>query len=78
MTVDVILDDKDLLIKTQLKSVRAGAQTKSWNIKRSVLRPSLRSAESLGFEFSPEGVGDGGGALLIEYSVSNDEIIAKY
>lgn len=75
---DVIFDDQDKLIKTQLKTVRTDAKTKSWDIKRRVLRPSLETAENLGFEFSPEGVGVDGGALLMEYGESDGEIVAQY
>ncbi|MBY6068810.1 hypothetical protein KUW17_18855 [Leisingera aquaemixtae] len=75
---DVIFDDQDVLIKTQLKSVRSDAKTRKWNIKKKVLRPSLQDSECLGFEFSPLGVGVGGGALLMKYGESSGEIVAEY
>ncbi|TDQ66888.1 hypothetical protein ATL17_0894 [Maritalea mobilis] len=75
---DVIFDDQDNLIKTQLKSVRSDAKTRQWKIRKSVMRPALEVAEDLGFEFSPEGVGVGGGALLMRYGEENNEIVAQY
>lgn len=75
---DVIFDDQDVLIKTQLKSVRSDAKTNKWNIKKKVLRPSLEAAENLGFEFSSTGIGVGGGALLMQYGELDGEIVAEY
>ncbi|WP_299602686.1 hypothetical protein [uncultured Tateyamaria sp.] len=75
---DVIFDDHDALIKTQLKSVRSDAKTNKWAIKKSVLRPSIEAAENLGFEFSPEGLGVGGGALLMKYGELDGSIVADY
>ena len=75
---DVIFDDQDALIKTQLKTVRSDASTKKWDIKKQVLRPSIEAAENLGFEFSPEGIGVGGGALLLEYGELDGKIVAEY
>lgn len=75
---DVIFDDQDALIKTQLKTVRSDAKTNKWLIKKKVLRPTMEAAENLGFEFSPEGIGVGGGALLMKYGELDGSIVAEY
>lgn len=63
---DIILDDQDLLIKVQLKTVMAKTTTRSWKIHKSLLRPNPYMCEQLGFEFSPSGTGYQGGVILIE------------
>lgn len=68
---DIILDDQDNLIKLQLKTVMKSASTKSWDIHKSLLRPSAHYCEELGFEFSPTGTGYQGGVILIEITAED-------
>jgi hypothetical protein len=69
---DVIFDDHDLVLKTQLKTVMKGAKTSSWQIHKRLLRPELNYIEKLGFEFSPFGEGVGGGIILMEIDASEN------
>ena len=68
---DIILDDQDSLTKLQLKTVMKKAPTTSWNIHKSLLRPSELYCEQLGFESSPTGTGYQGGIILIEVDGKN-------
>jgi hypothetical protein len=63
---DLVLDDGDNERRVQLKSILSVSSTKKWNTTKRFLRPELRSAGWLDFEVSPEGVGVGGGIVLIE------------
>ena len=67
---DIIFDDHDLVIKTQIKTVMAGARTLGWRIKKRILRPDLDMIEKLGFEPSPYGEGVGGGVILIQINTN--------
>lgn len=75
---DVILDDQDSIKKIQVKSVGADNATRTWEIHKTILRPSLGMSDKLGFEASPEGIGVEGGVVLIEYTVEDGELLAKY
>ena len=52
---DMIFDDHDLVVKTQLKTVMRGAGTSSWKIHKRILRPTVDLVENFGFECSPSG-----------------------
>ena len=75
---DVVIDDADLERRFQLKSFIKLASTKSWDIHKRLLRPIHEYAQVLGFEFSPEGVGLGGGVILIEIDGSDDACPVSY
>ena len=66
---DVILDDRDNLRKTQLKTVASDSGTKSWGIHRSILRPVPNNFEPLGFNYDVNNPNWGveGGVILIDY-----------
>lgn len=68
---DIILDDQDSLTKLQLKTVMKKAPTVSWDIHKTLLRPSYLYCEQLGFESSPTGTGYQGGIILIEVDAEN-------
>jgi hypothetical protein len=61
---DVILDDRDSLRKLQLKSV-CNHGTSSWEIHKGILRPSFRTWEQFGFDFTASW-GTEGGVILID------------
>jgi hypothetical protein len=69
---DLIFDDQDSLMKTQVKSVGAAAATNIWNIHKRILRPTFYQIDKLGFEASPQGEGVAGGVVLIRYRVEDD------
>jgi hypothetical protein len=63
---DIIVDDADLERRFQLKSVLETVATAVWDIHKRLLRPIMDYAASLGFAHSSEGVGLGGGVILIK------------
>jgi hypothetical protein len=75
---DIILDDQDSLTKIQLKTVMKNAPTTSWNIHKTLLRPSYLYCEQLGFESSPTGTGYQGGIILIEIDAGNGLQVKYY
>lgn len=75
---DVIFDDQDYIKKIQVKSVHKSGNTKSWDIHKRMLRPSLQWLDMLGFESSPAGEGSEGGVVLISFSDEEGEIRADY
>ncbi len=68
---DIILDDQTILTKLQLKTVMKSAGTTSWDIHKSLLRPSEQYFDQLGFEASQTGTGYQGGIILIEINTNN-------
>ena len=74
---DVIFDDQESLAKIQLKTVMRQAGTSKWSFHKRLLRPTPFRCEKLGFEFSPHGVGDEGGIILIEIDAS-DKFKVRY
>lgn len=70
---DLIFDDQDSLMKTQVKSVGAGAATNNWRIHKRILRPTIDQIDKLGFDPSPHGEGVAGGVVLIKYRVEGDD-----
>lgn len=60
---DVILDDRQMLRKFQVKSVLGN--TAAWDIHKWLLRPEIYSADQFGFESSPTGIGQEGGVILM-------------
>lgn len=74
---DIIFDDRDTLKKVQLKTVRRGAATNSWDIHKHLLRPTLRNWEVFGYDFvaSP---GVEGGVVLMEYEVGAQSTAVDY
>jgi hypothetical protein len=75
---DLILDDRDLLLPLQLKSVIKGGKAPSWSIHRHLLRPDMHDVELYGFESSPSGAGRGGGVLLLSLEPSGAELSLRY
>ncbi|MCP4178960.1 MAG: hypothetical protein GY756_14460, partial [bacterium] len=73
---DIILDDDDEIIKTQLKSV--SGVTPEWAIHKHILRPDPLVAEDMNFEPSPTGTGASGGIILIELCFNNDDLEVFY
>ncbi|WP_028574628.1 hypothetical protein [Desulfonatronovibrio hydrogenovorans] len=69
---DMIFDDHDLVVKTQLKTVMKGAGTTNWNIHKRILRPTIDQIKYFGLELSPYGEGVGGGVILIEIDAAQD------
>lgn len=69
---DLIFDDQDSLMKTQVKSVGAAATTTTWHIHKRILRPTIDQIDNLGFDPSPHGEGVAGGVVLIKYRVEDD------
>lgn len=63
---DLVLDDGDNECRIQLKSILASSKAGIWKTRKRFLRPLLRNAEWFGFDLSPEGVGLGGGLVLME------------
>jgi hypothetical protein len=74
---DMIFDDQDVVVKTQLKTVMKKAGTSNWKIHKRILRPELNMIEKLGFEPSPYGEGVGGGVIVIQVDASK-ELSVKY
>lgn len=75
---DVIFDDRDRLVPTQLKSVTRGGKASSWRIRRSLLRPKTEEADLFGFESSPSGTGRGGGVILTTVEAVGESIKVEY
>ncbi|MCF6459157.1 hypothetical protein [Pseudoalteromonas sp. MMG024] len=75
---DYIFDDKDLLSKIQLKTVMKRANTKNWQIHKSLLRPDMYIAEDLGFTCTQSHTGYQGGVILIEIEDNNGLNVAYY
>lgn len=75
---DIILDDQSSLKKIQLKTVMASAKTTSWNIHKSLLRPTENYCNQLGFEASPTGTGYQGGIILIEINTEHGLAVEYY
>ncbi len=75
---DVILDDSDRLKKLQIKTVLKTANTSSWYIHKTMLRPDIYSCEKLGFESSPSGAGYSGGVILLEIDAKKVPLSVAY
>jgi hypothetical protein len=75
---DIIVDDSDIQRRFQLKSFTKSSGTSSWKIHKRLLRPEFQYAEALGFEFSPEGVGLGGGLIVISIDETDDACPVTY
>lgn len=75
---DVIFDDRDRLVPTQLKSVGRNGKAASWRIRRSLLRPKMEEADLFGFESSPSGTGRGGGVILTTVEAAGESIKVEY
>lgn len=75
---DLILDDLDVTIKIQLKSVLKGSNSGPWKIHKSMLRPAPQFCEQLGFEPSPSGTGVQGGVILMELDIRDCRIDFTY
>lgn len=74
---DVMFDDRDQSKRFQVKTVFGG--TTSWNIHRSLLRPTAEWADYYGYDASPTGIGIGGGVILQEIDVRPaDELLVHY
>lgn len=66
---DVILDDRDLEKRFQLKTVIEGAKTASWEVHKRLLRPTYDDGELA--SWSPMQCGLGGGLLVIDISLGD-------
>jgi len=75
---DIILDDKDHLMKIQVKTVSSVSKTAKWKIHKTILRPRPHLTENLGFEPSPEGTGVQGGVILMRFDYSQTSISVEY
>ncbi len=75
---DIVLDDGDMQRRFQLKSFTKSSGTSSWKIHKRLLRPEYQDAQALGFELSPEGVGLGGGVIVISIDESDDSCPVNY
>ena len=75
---DVIFDDRDRLVPTQLKSVAKDGKAASWCIRCSLLRPRMEEADLFGFESSPNGTGRGGGVILTTVEAIGESIKVEY
>lgn len=67
---DLILDDRDVQRKIQVKSAIQPGGRKQWDIHKGVLKPEKSSARSFGFPLDPHGTGMGGGVVLLEVAPS--------
>lgn len=75
---DLIFDDQDTLMKTQVKTVHSEAATGQWNIHKRILRPSFDNIGKLGFEASAAGEGVEGGFILMQFDTSTPSIDVRY
>jgi len=75
---DIIFDDGDVFSKVQLKTVMKDASTLNWKIHKRLIRPTMYTCESFGFESSPEGIGYQGGIVLIEIDASKNFNVKYY
>jgi hypothetical protein len=75
---DILLDDGYMGRRFQLKSYARSAGTAAWDIHKRLLRPTMGDAQTLGFELSPEGVGLGGGVILISIDDTIDACPVTY
>lgn len=75
---DVILDDRDVAKKLQVKTVLAGSRPPCLKIHKALLRPHRRQVEKLGFEPSPEGSGYEGGVVLMVIACRESSIDVDY
>lgn len=75
---DIIFDDKDRLVPTQLKSIVARGKAATWEVRRSLLRPRPEEAELYGFESSPAGTGRGGGVILTTAEADGEKLKVSY
>lgn len=75
---DLVVDDGDNECRIQLKSRLVSSQTRIWKTWKRFLRPSLRDSGWFGFERSPEGVGLGGGVVIIEGNTRGDDFQITY
>lgn len=75
---DIILDDRDYLMKVQIKTVSSASKTASWKIHKTILRACPHLGEQLGFEPSPEGTGVQGGVILMRFDCSGASLTVEY
>ena len=85
---DITLDDQDCQRKLQVKTVSPHAPTQQWRVFKHFLRPTIEFCDHMAFEISPEGVGLGGGVVLmritdldkgtVEYSYTDLFVIAAF
>jgi len=75
---DIIIDDRDISRKIQLKTVLKNATTPRWGIHRTMLRPSIELCEELGFEQTHSGTGVQGGIILMELSPTDNSLEIEY
>lgn len=75
---DVILDDQDVEMRLQLKTILEESKTNEWKIHRDIIRPKAMCAEKLGFEPTQGGIGIQGGVLLLHLSVEEPSLIVRY
>ncbi len=68
---DVILDNAINLRKIQVKTVHSN-DTNSWQIHKSILRPTANNNEAMGFDYQ-RSWGVEGGVVLIEYKLKRNE-----
>lgn len=69
---DVVVDDADVVRKVQLKSVLANASTKTWDVRKGLLRPEISDVEALQFVAEPFSTGQGGAVILQVVAVRDD------
>ena len=73
---DLILDDRDLLRKYQVKSRVLPGGKPGWPVLKSVLRPLPWVSEALGFEpGGPAAEGTQGGVILIDVTTPTDDTL---
>ena len=70
---DIIFDNRDHLIKIQVKTKRKSAGTRSWEIHKRLLRNQKFLCEVYSEEYSPETEGLSGGVILMEFDETQEE-----
>lgn len=75
---DIILDDRDVIKKIQVKTVASETNQSTWKIHRVLLRPHRCRLEELGFEPSPEGAGYEGGFVLMDFRCTGSAVDLDY
>jgi hypothetical protein len=74
---DVIFDDRDRLIKVQLKTVAVDSSTTSCVVHKSLIRPEVRNWETFGLVPGPS-PGVEGGVVLMEYIAGDGTMDIAY
>lgn len=71
---DLIIHDSIELRRFQIKTILSSSTTSKWDIQKNLIRPKPHDVGPLGYEMSPNGSGVGGGFILVEAVVKNDDL----